>query len=61
MLAAANNGITGFGSLDKGSIAYQPLLDAVLIREDGRPCDGETLGQALDFVINKRLDAGTFN
>ena len=61
VLAAGNNGITGFGSIAKDSMAYQPFLDAVLIREDGRPCDPESLGEALDFVIGQRVLNGTFN
>jgi len=61
VIAAGNNAITGFGSVGKECIAYQPFLDAVLIREDGRPCDAESLGEALDFVISQRVMAGTFN
>lgn len=59
-LAAANNALTGFGKIGRGCLAFEPMKDAALIREDGRPADNETLLAGLSFEINRRVEAGTF-
>lgn len=61
VLAAANNGLTGFGRLNERNLAYKPFLDASLIREDGVAYDKETLLDALSFEINRRVENKTFN
>lgn len=35
VIAAANNGLTGFGKIGPGNVAYQAFRDAELIKEDG--------------------------
>lgn len=59
-LSAANNAVTGFGRVAQGNRAYSKLLELGLIRESGSPVDVEALGQALNFEIQQRLEAGTF-
>ena len=58
-LAAANNGITGFGKVPNG--VRKDLLDADLINDDGTPKDSESLLAALSLVINERVEMGMFN
>lgn len=59
-LAFANNALTGFGKVDVGCSAFEPMKEAGLIREDGVPADSETLLAGLSFEINRRVEAGTF-
>lgn len=59
-LATANNAIQGFGRCDPEAMAYKPLLDANLIRENGHPHDLESLRTALAYEVNRRVKSGAF-
>lgn len=59
-LAAANNGMTGFGTVNQSNSAYQPLLNQGLIDAAGMPVDKETLLTALKREINKRINDGSW-
>lgn len=59
IIAAANNGINGFGSIGEGNLSYMPMLEASLISEDGKAI-ADSLPDALLFEVNKRIEAGTF-
>ena len=60
ILAAANNALNGFGRIAQGNIAYEQFKDFSLIREDGSPKGGDVLLDALAFVINERIENGSF-
>ena len=59
-IAAANNALSGFGKVSKANLAFDTMKDINLIRENGKPYDSESLLDALSFVIQERLEAGTF-
>jgi hypothetical protein len=58
VLAAAYNGLTGFGYIDPRNIAFTPMYEAALINENGKPRDEENLLAALSMAINQRNDDG---
>ena len=60
ILAAANNGINGFGNIGKGNQAFKPMRNLGLIDDSGKAIDDE-LSEALTFEVNKRVQAGKFN
>ncbi len=61
VLALANIALHGHCPIiPPGNLAFEPLLEAHLINEDGTAIDNETLLGALSFEINHRLDKGTF-
>jgi hypothetical protein len=60
VLSAAHNSVTGFPSMSTKCMAYQPLLDAYLIREGGRAHDRHSLERVLGHEITRRMKAGTF-
>lgn len=60
VLAAAFLALTVFGRIPPENLAFEAMKDAVLIRENGQPFDGETLLAALSFEINRRADEDTF-
>jgi len=61
VLAAAYNGLFSFGKISQQNLAFDPMLKAFLIREDGRAHDHEILLHALSHSVNERIAAGTFN
>lgn len=52
IIAISNNGINGFGSIDKNSLAYKPMREKGLIEEDGRSVD-DCLSEALTFEVKQ--------
>lgn len=59
-IAAANLAINGFGAIKKGNAAYDELLAAQLITDDGSPIDKDELTNGLISEVNKRVSDGTF-
>ena len=61
VLAAANLALTGFQKIALQNIAYKPFLSASLIKESGQTTfDLGVVINALAYVINARVAAGTF-
>ncbi|MCP4394872.1 MAG: hypothetical protein GY804_11500 [Alphaproteobacteria bacterium] len=60
VIAFANNGLTGFGRLAEQNLAFSEFRKYNLIDKNGKPLDEEVLLDALSFVINERVKAGTF-
>lgn len=61
VLSSAMLSLTGFGDIGKETVAYEPMLKANLINENGTAKEHASLVQALDYEINKRTEAGTWN
>ena len=59
-LAALNNAVQGFGIIPPENCAFQKAQKACLIDQDGKPHDLESLREAAAFVVNERVEAGTF-
>lgn len=53
-LVSANNQLNGWGVIRYRG--FKPLFEAGLLNEEGYPMDTETLGRALSFMVNQRLD-----
>jgi len=60
VLAAANNALTQWRTINPEVIAYKPFLHMGIIKEGGSPHALEETLAALDLVIQNRLRAGTW-
>lgn len=60
LLAAANNGINGFGKIHPQNKSYPIMLELGLIKENGFPVDNQ-LSEALSFEVNDRFEKGIFS
>lgn len=60
VIAVANNGLCLYGHVQPTSLAYQPMLDAGLIKENGEAVEHDALVAALCVVINERVADGSW-
>lgn len=60
-LAVLNTQIQMSDHVSTATIAYQPALDASLIKENGYAHDLEALRDACAYEVNRRVRAGTFH
>jgi hypothetical protein len=59
-LAALNRSVQVSGTVSPKNIGFQRAQNAGLIDDTGKPVDLEALRDALAFMVDKRVAAGTF-
>lgn len=59
-LAAFNNAVQLYGTVPTYNLAYSDVLKLQLIREDGRPVDLESIRTASAFLVNQRVEEGSW-